>query len=97
MMNASWVIHIVFLAILIVFILFLKFNPELGRWGRGFWIVLWLVNMFLYLRTLFVGWFPASGSWNDLVFGLMFVFGSYAMAAAMSSTWLYLLYKRKTK
>jgi hypothetical protein len=96
-MNASWVIHIIFFAILIVFILFLKFNPELKKWGRGFWIVLWLVNVFFYLRTIVARLFSVPGSWDDLVFGLMFVFASYAMAAAMSSTWLYLLYKRKTK
>ncbi|PKM64774.1 MAG: hypothetical protein CVU96_01075 [Firmicutes bacterium HGW-Firmicutes-20] len=96
-MNASWLIHILFLIVLIILILFLRFNPQLGKWGRGFWVGLWLLNSFLYIRTVMARLFPAPGSWDDLVFGLFFVFTSYALLAAISSTWLYLLYKRKTK
>lgn len=96
-MNASWLIHILFLLVLVILILFLRFNPQLGKWGRGFWISLWLLNSFMYIRAIFARLLPVPGSWDDLVFGLMFAFTSYAMLAAISSTWLYLLYKRKTK
>ncbi len=94
-MNGSWIIHVLALINVAVFYFFIKKNPEFGKWGKGFWFVLMAFTLFLYVRTVFARWISVPGSWDDLVFGVLFAFAAYAMLSAMGSTWLYLLYKRR--
>lgn len=94
-MNFPWFYHLLIIMVILTFSLFIKFNKELGVWGRGFWVVLLFADVYLYVRTIFAQWFPVSGNWDDLVYGLFFAFASYALLTAMFTTGLYMLYKRK--
>ena len=94
-MNFPWFYHILIITVILTFLLFIKLNKELGKWGRGFWFVLLLADLYLYGRTIFAQWFPVSGSWDDLVYGVFFAFASYALLTAMVTTGLYMLYKRR--
>lgn len=96
-MNFPWFYHILIIAVILTFLLFIKLNKELSKWGRGFWFVLLLSDLYLYGRTIFAQWFPVSGSWDVLVYGVFFAFASYALLTAMVTTGLYMMYKRKQR
>lgn len=94
-MNYQWFldIHVLFLVVSVSLILFLRLNPELGKWGRVFWVA--EITGFLYI-TIYAKSYPASGSWDDIVFGLMFAFATYAMLTTLVSRWLYLFYIKRS-
>jgi hypothetical protein len=94
-MDKQILLHGLLILDIIGGVLFLRYSKVKSLWILGALGFMAGVNMYHYVRLFWALYISNPNGWNDLIYSVLFAYGSFALLGAFGVIWIYQAFKRK--